>query len=157
MNKTDHKISECVVCYDKKASYTCIGCKKSSGVCKECYDKIPSRDNSPSSKYYGNMPLPPCVICKYPMRYAELVKTFNKELDKNNPQLFKFSEYLIKKYISGYDYCKCDRLKDILLNNRFDLDNLDYSYKKNKLSSTYKCTVLIQSVIRRYISNIITA
>ena len=163
MENNNNKISKCVVCFDNKARFFCIGCKKSSGLCEECNNKMSKHSFRFQRSCFTEELHKPCVICKEPMRYAKLVKKFNKRMSSGNiykiDHLFKFHRVLKKRM-------KIMNLRDILKRNRDgyidggggDDNNTTlkkiYKYKKNKLSSTYNRVVLIQSVYRRYINNV---
>jgi hypothetical protein len=68
--------SDCVVCYEKKASCFCDGCKHSSGVCFDCHHEIKYKAFG-----YDNFRTPaPCVICKKPMNRATMNHIFENDL-----------------------------------------------------------------------------
>jgi len=88
--------SDCVVCYEKKASCFCDGCKHSSGLCFDCHHEI--KYEAFGYRSYFRTPAP-CVICKKPMNRATMNHIFEHDLllDGLHESITKIPTEKIKK------------------------------------------------------------
>lgn len=99
--------TNCVICYEKKATKFCGECKQSSGVCGSCYMTLNANKYGPEDGWTEYAEPINCVICKKNMDYAALVSAFNMDADD------------LEELFDGLPEEKKYNLRDLVSNNAY--------------------------------------